>query len=244
MPKIFIGHGRSPEWRELQQFLSDRLGLPCDEFEALSVAGKTITERLDEMLNEACFAFLVMTAEEEHANGSRHARENVIHEVGLFQGRLGHRKAIVLLEESCTEFSNIHGLIQIRFPTDNILARSEQIRAVLKREGILNPDTSRGFSHTASAVVSNADPEVIITSYEEVDWKVQEGKIISGPYCSRCRDLDEKDVRFRETFVEGVADMSDVKYGGYIWYCPACNANYDRNPALDLKPGRQLPKET
>ena len=27
-----------------------------------------------------------MTAEDEHADGTKHARENVIHEVGLFQG--------------------------------------------------------------------------------------------------------------------------------------------------------------
>ena len=29
------------------------------------------------------------------------ARMNVIHEVGLFQGRLGFERAIVLLEEGC-----------------------------------------------------------------------------------------------------------------------------------------------
>ncbi len=61
---------------------------------------------------------------------------NVIHEVGLFQGRLGFRKAIVLLEEGCAEFSNIHGLGQIRFPRGNIGACFEQVRQVLEREGV------------------------------------------------------------------------------------------------------------
>ena len=81
-----------------------------------------------------------MTAEDEHADATKHARENVIHEVGLFQGRLGFRRAIVLLEEGCAEFSNITGLSQIRFPKGNIRASFEEIRRVLEREGILpNP---------------------------------------------------------------------------------------------------------
>ena len=50
-------------------------------------------------------AFLVLTAEDEQTDGTLHARENVIHEAGLFQGRLGFEKAIILLEEGCQEFS-------------------------------------------------------------------------------------------------------------------------------------------
>ena len=57
-----------------------------------------------------------MTAEDEQPDGTLRARENVIHEAGLFQGRLGFEKAIILLEEGCEEFSNIEGLGQIRFP--------------------------------------------------------------------------------------------------------------------------------
>ena len=58
-------------------------------------------------------------------------------EVGLFQGRLGLRRAIVLLKEGCSEFSNIIGLSQIRFPRGDIAARFEEIRRVLEREGLL-----------------------------------------------------------------------------------------------------------
>lgn len=133
---IFIGHGRSHHWRELKDFVSDRLGLPWDEFNRVPVAGVTNITRLAQMLDQASFAFLVMTAEDEQADGNRHARMNVVHEVGLFQGRLGFERAIVLLEEGCEEFSNIQGLGQIRFPKGNISAIFEDIRAVLEREGI------------------------------------------------------------------------------------------------------------
>jgi predicted nucleotide-binding protein len=135
--KIFIGHGRASAWRDLKDFLQDRLHLAWDEFNRESAAGITTKERLEEMLNQANFAFLVLTAEDEHPDGTIHARENVIHEAGLFQGKLGFQKAILLLEEGCTEFSNIHGLTQIRFPKGNILAKSEDIRRVLERERLL-----------------------------------------------------------------------------------------------------------
>lgn len=59
------------------------------------------------MLDQACFAFLLMTAEDEQADGNHHARMNVIHEVGMFQGRLGFERAIILLEDGCEEFSKI-----------------------------------------------------------------------------------------------------------------------------------------
>jgi len=48
------------------------------------------------MLDEAGFAFLVLTAESERTDGVVLARENVLHEAGPFPGRLGWRKAIVL----------------------------------------------------------------------------------------------------------------------------------------------------
>lgn len=135
--KVFIGHGRSPLWRELKDFLSDRLGLAWDEFNREAVAGFTTFERLSQMLAEAKFAFLIMTAEDEHLDQALHARENVVHEVGLFQGSLGPKRAIILLEDGCAEFSNIIGLSQIRFPRGHISAAFEEIRRVLEREGII-----------------------------------------------------------------------------------------------------------
>lgn len=136
---VFIGHGRSHAWRELKDFVQDRVGLPWDEFNRVPVAGITNIARLSEMLDAAAIAFLVMTAEDERADGTVQARMNVIHEAGLFQGRLGFTKAIVVLEEGCAEFSNIQGLGQIRFPAGRISAAFEDIRQVLEREGLTGP---------------------------------------------------------------------------------------------------------
>jgi hypothetical protein len=60
-----------------------------------------------------------------------------IHEAGLFQGKLGFTKAILILEEGREEFSNIHGLGQIRFLKGNIKAVFESIRLVVEREGLI-----------------------------------------------------------------------------------------------------------
>ena len=43
---LFIGHGRSAAWRELKDFVQDRLGLPWDEFNRVPVAGVTNITRL------------------------------------------------------------------------------------------------------------------------------------------------------------------------------------------------------
>ena len=134
--KVFIGHGHSHLWMELRHFIEKKLNLSCVEFNSETPAGKSNKERLEAMLAEACFAFLVMTAEDEHGDGTLHSRENVIHEAGLFQGRLGFDRAIVVLEENCVPFSNIEGLGQIRFPKTNIKAAFEEVRDVLLREGI------------------------------------------------------------------------------------------------------------
>lgn len=134
---VFIGHGQNQDWRELKDFLEGRLKLPVDEFNRVSVAGRPTADRLAEMLDRAGFAFLLLTGEDEAASGEMHPRMNVVHELGLFQGRLGFGRAIVLLENGCTEFSNIHGLGQIRFPKQNISSAFEQIRQVLEREKIV-----------------------------------------------------------------------------------------------------------
>jgi predicted nucleotide-binding protein len=135
---IFIGHGRSPKWLALASFLKDELHLQYEEFNRIPSAGVGTKERLREMLDRCGFALLVLTGEDVHDDRTLHARENVIHEVGLFQGRLGWRRAIVLLEEGCEEFSNIVGVGHIPFNRGAIDTCYPEIRRVLEREGLLD----------------------------------------------------------------------------------------------------------
>ena len=101
--RVFIGHGGSHIWRELKDFIVETLGLEYEEFNRISPAGKTNKERLKEMLEVCGMAFLIMTGEDEQADGTLRARENVIHEAGLFH-KVDFERAIILLEEGCQEF--------------------------------------------------------------------------------------------------------------------------------------------
>ena len=131
--KLFIGHGRSAQWRELKDHLTDLHQLEVIAYEVGARAGLSIKEVLETMLAQSSIAFLVLTAEDRDEHGNLHARENVIHELGLFQGRLGFTRAIVLLEEGVTEFSNIHGINQIRFRPGRIREAFGDVLATIKR---------------------------------------------------------------------------------------------------------------
>ena len=52
--RVFIGHGRSPLWRELKEFVEDRLKLPADEFNRVPIAGVSNKERLSADVRWGC----------------------------------------------------------------------------------------------------------------------------------------------------------------------------------------------
>lgn len=131
---IFIGHGGDPQWKDLKDHLENKHSYKIEAYETGARAGHTIRSILEEMSNKSSIAFLVMTGEDLKNNGTRTARPNVIHEVGLFQGKLGFDKAIVLLEEGTEEFSNLYGIQQIRFAKGNIKETYGDVLATIKRE--------------------------------------------------------------------------------------------------------------
>ena len=133
-PIIFIGHGHSTQWRDLKDHLADKHSYKIEAYESGARAGHTIRDILEEMSTKSSFALLVMTGEDKDDSGTLKARQNVIHEVGLFQGKLGFARAIVLLENGTKEFSNINGIQQIRFSKGNIKETFGEVLATLKRE--------------------------------------------------------------------------------------------------------------
>jgi len=133
-PVVFIGHGRSPAWRDLKDHLHDKHGFEVEAYEIGARAGHAIRDILQDMLRRSSFAVLVMTGDDEIAEGALRARQNVVHEAGLFQGRLGFNRAIVLLEEGTEAFSNIQGIERIPFARGNIKETFGEVLATLRRE--------------------------------------------------------------------------------------------------------------
>jgi predicted nucleotide-binding protein len=89
------------------------------------------------MLRQATFAVLVLTGEDETAEGAKRARQNVIHEAGLFQGILGFPRAVMLVQRGLENFSNVEGLQYIEFEGDKIDASFWELQRALKREGLI-----------------------------------------------------------------------------------------------------------
>jgi predicted nucleotide-binding protein len=136
-PCVFIGHGRSKLWSRLQIFIADELHLTTVSYESESRVGLSIVPILQKMLGQATFAVLILTGEDETAEGSRRARQNVIHEAGLFQGHLSFERVVLLLQNGLEEFSNVAGLQYIGFQGDSIEQTFYELQRALKREGLL-----------------------------------------------------------------------------------------------------------
>jgi len=133
-PVVFIGHGRSAQWRDLKDHLQDKHGFKIEAYETGARAGHTIRDILEEMASKSTFALLVLTGEDETSDGGLRARQNVVHEAGLFQGKLGFSRAILLLEEGVEDFSNVHGVQYIQFAKGKIRESFGEVLATLRRE--------------------------------------------------------------------------------------------------------------
>ena len=133
-PTIFVGHGRSSLWKDLKDHLQDQHHYPVVAYETGTRAGHTIRDILQEMMASSSFALLVLTGDDKISDGTYRARQNVIHEAGLFQGKLGFSRAIILLEDDVEEFSNVAGIHQIRFSKGNIKETFGDVLATIRRE--------------------------------------------------------------------------------------------------------------
>ncbi len=136
--RVFIGHGRNKLWARVQLYLKDELGLDAFTFESESRTSQTITQILEEILSSSSYAILILTAEDEMLDGKIRARQNVIHEAGLFQGRLGFEKVVILKEDQAETLSNLAGLQYIPFTGENIEQAFYELQRKLKKSGLIN----------------------------------------------------------------------------------------------------------
>jgi 8-oxo-dGTP pyrophosphatase MutT (NUDIX family) len=132
-PSVFIGHGRGTAWRELADHLRDHHGYHVIAFDSEPRVGQPMTEVLARLVDRAAFAILVHTPEDEQPDGALRARQNVVHETGLFQGRLGFSRAIIVRERGCQAFSNLAGLQELHYTTQISEAFGDVV-AALRRE--------------------------------------------------------------------------------------------------------------
>jgi hypothetical protein len=112
--RIFISHGRSHEWYKVQAYVERDIKLPTLELAQEANLGRTVFQKLIEESDKCRYAVIVMTGDDELGDQKR-ARENVMHEIGFFQGKYGAHNVCLLYEEGTSIPTNIHGLVYSPF---------------------------------------------------------------------------------------------------------------------------------
>lgn len=129
---VFISHGHNELLKlKLKDFVENRLGLKTAVLAERPSAGMTVVEKLERVSLECSTAIILMTGDDRVRDGGVRARQNVIHELGFFQGKYGRDKVILLVEDGVELFSNISGIVCIHFDPDNFTAAFESLRLEL-----------------------------------------------------------------------------------------------------------------
>jgi predicted nucleotide-binding protein len=127
---VFLTHGRSSDWREVQPFIEKDVGLPTIELAQEANMGRTIIEKLIDNAQRCDSAVIVMTGDDTANGDEARVRENVMHEIGFFQGRYGRNKVVLLHEDGVSVPTNLRGVAYIPFPKGSVSAAFH----VLQRE--------------------------------------------------------------------------------------------------------------
>lgn len=131
--KVFISHGTSKIWQDLQLFLEGQMQRPTIELAQNANRGRTVIAKLAEAADHCSHAVIVMTGDDRAEGGAPRVRENVMHEVGYFQGRLGLDRVVLLLEEGIDPPSNLGGIVYLRFKHGQIRGIFDQLEKELEQ---------------------------------------------------------------------------------------------------------------
>jgi predicted nucleotide-binding protein len=130
--RVFITHGRSNDWRAVQPFIEKDVGLPTIELAQEANLGRTIIEKLIDNAARCDSAVIVMTSDDVANEDEARVRENVMHEIGFFQGRYGRNLVILLHEDGVNIPTNLAGVAYIPFPKGTITAGFHVLQRELK----------------------------------------------------------------------------------------------------------------
>lgn len=112
---IFLTHGHSSLWRELDSFLRDDLGLKTVELERVAYEGRSTLVKLEDTAKKCGYAIIVMTGDDAVGETELRARENVVYETGYFHRAYGLGRVVVLFEKGTSLPSNLDGHGRVQF---------------------------------------------------------------------------------------------------------------------------------
>lgn len=135
--RVFISHGRSNDWRAVQPFIERDVDILTIELAQEPNLGRTIIEKFIDNADRCDSAVIVMTGDDVSKENETRVRENVMHEIGFFQGRYGRNAVILLHEEGVNIPNNLAGVAYIPFPKGSIESGfhvlQRELNAIYKR---------------------------------------------------------------------------------------------------------------
>lgn len=132
LKRVFVSHGRSEDWRKVQPFIEKDIELPTLELAQEPNLGRTLIEKLIDAAAACDSAVIVMTGDDIVGASEARVRENVMHEVGYFQGRYGRGRVVLMYEEGVNIPTNLSGVAYVPFPKGNIEAGFHVLQRELK----------------------------------------------------------------------------------------------------------------
>lgn len=115
--KIFLVHGRNGEAKhEVARFI-ERLGIEAIILHERPNKGRTLITKFREESEDAAFAVVLMTADDEGGvigqTANPRARQNVVFEFGFFIGALGPSRVAALVDPGIEQPSDLDGVVYI-----------------------------------------------------------------------------------------------------------------------------------
>ena len=107
--RVFISHGRREEWRKVQAHIEKDLHIDTLELAQEPNRGRDLLQKLAEEAAKCSYAVILLTGEDLTEDEKIRARQNVIHEIGYFQGKYGLDRVCLIYEDGTEMPSNIRG---------------------------------------------------------------------------------------------------------------------------------------
>lgn len=130
--RVFVTHGRAQDWRAVKDYIETDIQLRTAELAQQPNLGRTVIEKLFDTADECDSAVIVMTGDDVTEQGEPRVRENVMHEIGFFQGRYGRDRVILLHENNVNVPTNLSGVVYSAFPHGSIEACFHLLQRELK----------------------------------------------------------------------------------------------------------------
>ena len=111
--KVFIVHGHDETLKQKVARLLERQNIKAIILNETPNLGRTIIEKIEAYARDVDAAICLFTADDEMADGSKRARQNVVFETGYFCGKIGRKNTIIVAESDVINLSDLDGVVYL-----------------------------------------------------------------------------------------------------------------------------------